>query len=135
MSLKVKIKAKGDDAEDILEGHLPGAGSNDSRKPDVGTPAGSAPNGAEEYYGQTDLGGHSKSYDESTQMSSAVREAHPGGVHRTQAEGPQGSQGERPAPSEVRTATVDKTVSKKAADAQVGSNRQYFNEEERRRNS
>lgn len=133
MSLKVKIKAKGEDAEEILEGHLPGA-SNDSRKPDVGTPAGSAPNGAEEYYGQTDLGGCSKSYHESGQMSKEVREAHPGGVHRTQEVGPQGNSGGGKSIT-VTTATVDKEVSKKAADAQVGSNRQYFNEHERKHNS
>lgn len=133
MSLKVKIKAKGDDAEEILEGHLPGA-SNDSRKPDVGTPAGSAPDGAEEYYGQTDLGGHSKSYDESGQMSKEVRESFPGGVHRTQEVGPQGNSGGGQS-IEVKTATVDNEKAKKCANTQVGSNRQYFNDHERRRNS
>lgn len=131
MSVKVKIKLKGEDAEEVLEhGKLPLNGE-EGHKPQVGTPAGSAPNGAEEYYGQSNPGGCSESYA----VYHEKHEPAASGVHRTQAEGPQGSGGERPAAQSVRHATVDKEVSKKCADAQVGSNRQYRNEHERRHNS
>ncbi len=98
-------------------------------------PVGSVNNPAEDmngYYGQTDLSGHSASYDESTQTSKEVRHGAKQGVLRTQAEGPQGAQGERPAAQQVRTAVVDKEAAKKCADKQVGSNRQYINESVKR---
>ena len=63
-----------------------------SNKPQVGTPTGSAPEGIESAYGQTDLGGCSASYA----VYHEKIEAAASGVHRTQSEGPQGSNGERP---------------------------------------
>lgn len=79
------------------------------------------------YYGQENPGGHSASYDESTQTSKEVRHGAKQGVLRTQEVGPQGNSGGGKSIT-VTTASVDTETGKKCADKQVGSNRQYIND-------